>query len=169
VSEISFLTLFSLFRFPRTFLQCQQCNRPLPSNEGCRPPFNIVEGSSSGAEGYGNARGDPCCGRPVRCVRSRDHNPHISFHPTTTQLIQHRRGKPNIDAATPTTTQQAQCQRGKPNIDAASPMSTRQARHRHGKPNVDAASPTLTRQAQHRCGKPDIDTASLVSTQQDQH
>src|SRR6266567_4800447 len=67
-----FLTLCSLFRFPGTCLQCQQHNRPLPSNEGCRLPFNVVEGSLVDAEGYRNARGHPCCGRPMRFVRRCD-------------------------------------------------------------------------------------------------
>ena len=66
MSWIDYSNFYSLLRFPSTHLQCQQSNEPLPSNEGCRPPSNAVEGLLAGTGGHGNARGDPCCGRPVR-------------------------------------------------------------------------------------------------------
>ena len=93
ISKVSFrylfITVYSLLRCPCTHLQCQQSSKPLPSNKGGRPPFNIIGGLLVGAEGYRNTRGDPCCGRPIRYMRRYDDDPNcgqISFHhclPTT--------------------------------------------------------------------------------------
>ena len=109
-----FLTSYSLFRFPHTCLLCQQHNRPLPSNKGCRLPFNIIEGSLASAEGYGNGRGDPGCGILVRYVRRCDHN---YLHTPTLRCDADYPSHPlplNPDKAQqqhpkPTTCSQAQC------------------------------------------------------------
>ena len=57
---------FPLFRslFTRT-----TATWPLPSNEGCRPPYTTSKAFRSAYELGGNTRGDPWCGRPARYVR----------------------------------------------------------------------------------------------------
>ena len=109
-----FLTLYLLFKSHRTCLHSRQHNRPLPSNEGCGLPFTVIEGSLAGVAGYGNARGDPCCGRPVRCVRrcdivvidNRVDNPTSTTHidtPTSTTRVHHPCQQPPCQSTTSAT------------------------------------------------------------------
>jgi len=151
MSWINYSNFYSLLRFPRTHLQCQQSNEPLSSNEGYRLPFNIGEELLVGAGGYGNARGDPCCGRPwgTSCLHFLSPlwltpfpSPRLGQSPTTTS-------KPNVDADIPRMKWQAQWQHGERNVDVddmASPTTTRRAQHWRGwrgKSNDNMVSTTL--------------------------
>jgi hypothetical protein len=154
MSKLCFFNLILTVYVPHTCLLCQQHNRPLPSNKGCRLPFNIVEGSLASAEGYGNERGDPGCGRPVRYVRRFHHRlpttTLVYLHaPHTTLRCLHLADYPrqphllplNLDTAQQQHSKPTTC--SKPNVDVATPRMTCAGKPHNNSngPNIDIKSP----------------------------
>ena len=148
MSWIDYSNFYSLLRFPCIHLQCQQSNEPLPSNEGCRPPPNAVEGLSAGAGGYGETHvvGDLWGTWWLHFLSPLQLNPVPSPQPRQSPTT----SKPNAGTDIPRMKWQAQSQHSGHNINMdvmASPMTTQRAQcwcGWCGKSNDNMASATLT-------------------------
>jgi len=118
---------------------------PLPSNEGCRPPYTTSKHFRRAYELQGSVRGDPWCGRPARYVRFQNQQRRVD---PSTNILKQQCLNPSTNVLKSTATSQTKRQHLKPNCVVSKLVPTFRNQRRHLKPNRDISKlmPTFRNQ-----------------------